>query len=131
MDYGDVITKGKGLDLIFYKTYGSYQGDWIIVAKNNTEYFIFKGHYGSCSCCDSLESFENYKGDEFWTEEKIKEFSDYYEPFIVVGKDDFIRLCKAGQLKTIMPANTRLGFEDDYYKDISDDCIFRDIEMSV
>lgn len=131
MNYGDAISKGKGLELVFYKTYGSYQGDWIIVAKNDTEYFIFKGYYGSCSGCDELENFEDYRCDNFWTDEKLKEFADRYEPFIVVGKNDFVRLCKEGLLKTIMPANTRIDFGDEDYKDISDDCIFRDIEESV
>lgn len=129
MTYGEVISKGNNQEEIFYKEYGDCQGDWILITKDKNNFYIYKGYYGSCPGCDHLEDFEGYE-DNFWTEEKYKEFCKEYPPFISIDSETFINICKSGMLKTIMPANTRLSYSVDY-EEIPDDVVYIDIQNSI
>lgn len=130
MNYEEVISKGKEQKSIFYKEYGSFTGDFLLITENGNQVFIYKGSYGSCAGCDELENFQNYLGEDFWTEKKIEEFSKDYEPFLVCDKETFLRCLKEGTINSILPANTRLNFEEDYI-DISDSKVWADVYNSI
>jgi len=132
MNYGIIISKANNQKLLVYKQFGSYSGDWIAITKNDTKYYIYKGVYGSCSGCDSLESFladnnfDYFNDDEnFFTIEKIKEFSSKYPVFIEVDKNIFISLLKEKSFLKILPRNTRLDYEFD------DNDIFKELEKEI
>jgi len=65
-DYGDMFAKIKGLDLISYEEYGSYQGRYIVILKDETtnRLFYYFGSYGSCSGCDWLQSEMDWNTSE-------------------------------------------------------------------
>lgn len=111
MDYDEIIAKGREQDIVCFKRYGSYQGEWILLTKDNENYYIYRDWYGSCSLCDALESWEaeweeanNYKQYE-WTKERCKEFAKEYRPFLTIPEDQFKYIIKHEDLNLIMPAN--------------------------
>lgn len=131
-DYGDVIAQGKKQTLVAFEQFGSYQGDFIVITKDDKNAYIYKDSYGSCSVCDSLEAFENYTDDDnFWTQEKCEEFAKNYDVFITVDLGTFKRLVKEKKLAEILPANTRLEFRDDDYNDLTHEAIFKQIEEAI
>ena len=130
MNYGDVIAKGHKQDLLLFEQFGSYQGDFIVITKDSDKAYIYKDSYGSCGGCDSLEAFEDYcdDSDKFWTQEKCEEFAKDYQPFITVDLALFHQLLKDKKLFEIMPANTRLDFNDRDYNDLEDKVVFEKLQ---
>jgi hypothetical protein len=49
--------EAAGADIIEFKEFGSYQGDWFAVLSN---YDVIQGSYGSCSECDAFEGEFGY-----------------------------------------------------------------------
>lgn len=54
-----------GVKVLGWKSFGSYQGDWLahVEFPNGERYFI-KDYYGSCSGCDAFESDMGYADEE-------------------------------------------------------------------
>ena len=136
MNYGEVLAKVFNRELVIYKSFGSYQGDFIAITRDSNKYYIYKGCYGSCSGCDSLESFIsnncNYDSSSF-TLDLMKTFvgEEDYTPFIEVDKEVFERLLNERDLKSILPANTRLNFDNDDYEDMTDAEVMKEIEDEI
>lgn len=120
--YRDVLEKGHDVEVIYYRQFGSYEGDWIALAKNKEFYFIYKDYYGSCSGCDSLEAWCGYEGQSL---AEIKKFAKNYKPFIEIPKDTAINLVEKGTLKTVLPKNQRDHSYDEFsWKDLERDFSF-------
>ena len=100
----EIIAWANNQDIVYYHEFGSYQGEWLLVSKTLSEYYIYKGWYGSCSGCDAFQSELDY-GDIGI--EKAKEFASEYEPFLVVPIDTMKNICEKGKLIEIIPANIR------------------------
>ena len=49
-----------GANVLDFKYFGSYQGDWLAFVEYKGEKGIVQGSYGSCSHCDSFESEFGY-----------------------------------------------------------------------
>ncbi len=47
-DYG-VVARSQGQTVLDYTRYGSYQGEWTILSKDDSNYYLYRGSYGSCS----------------------------------------------------------------------------------
>ena len=58
MGYRDAL-EAAGLDVIDFRRFGSYQGVWIAIISNGMSLHAIRGHYGSCSGCDSWEAYES------------------------------------------------------------------------
>lgn len=84
MSYESALV-AAGCEIIEFRHFGSYQGDWYAHVKFNGETGIVSGSYGSCSGCDSFEA-------EFgWDDEnkadyldKLKSFGETYLPVLPV-----------------------------------------------
>jgi hypothetical protein len=130
MNYGQVISQANDQELLVYREFGDYQGDWIAITKDEEKYYVYKGYYGSCSGCDALQDFSHYAEEGFWTKEKLQEFAVDYPPFIDVEKETFLELLRQGKLIDILPANTRLDYDVDY-TDVDDNYVFKELEKEL
>lgn len=101
----EVVALGRGETPIHFEQFGSYQGEWLLVGRGTDGFSIYRGHYGSCSGCDS------YEADTPGTMEAARKFAADYEPFLVIPFATMRNLCAERTLKEVMPANFR---EDDY-----------------
>jgi hypothetical protein len=48
--------EAAGCKVIEFKTFGSYQGEWLALVEYKGERGIIEGYYGSCSHCDAFEA---------------------------------------------------------------------------
>lgn len=101
-----IIAWANGQKLIHYHEFGSYQGEWLMLAKGEAEYFIYKDWYGSCSSCDSYQS-ENPR-----TLSEAKKFAEDYRPFIEIPISTMRNLLETVSLAKVFPANIRGGEVD-------------------
>lgn len=116
-----------GHKIITYVEFGSYQGEWAMVSADDSQYFIWKGHYGSCSGCDSFESeMRGYDDDQPWTRDnpKVIEFCKGERPTIEIPKDTMKNLVISGNMKTVFPANFRDEYSEIDLDRLVDDTIF-------
>jgi len=147
----DIIAIVQGQEVVYYKEFGQYQGDWLLIAYDNNleSYFFYKGYYGSCSGCDDFEHWRMYSDEELDMEwngekniwyrlismEKAKEFFDKFKeknyentkPFLIIDKNIMSRLIENNKIKEILPINFRFYF---YYNE-DDEIIFREIEKTI
>lgn len=73
--------EAAGCEVIEFKEYGSYQGEWLAVVKVNGELGVIDGCYGSCSGCDAFEAeFGFCDEDKPDYKERLAEFGKTYLP---------------------------------------------------
>lgn len=115
-DYTCVATI-RGQEIVYYEQFGSYKGDWVMIAFKDDTYFIYKDYYGSCPGCDSLEA--HHLGDHHDKDvpaATVMEFAKDYQPFMEIPQTTMWNLCQERTLLKILPANQREGWitsEDD------------------
>jgi len=103
-DYS-VVAWARGLRVLFFQEFGSYQGEWLMLARNNADYFVFKDSYGSCSGCDSYQAaFDSY-GEDGTDWEKVRTFAADYPPFLEIPAATMRRLAENRTLMTVLPGN--------------------------
>jgi hypothetical protein len=68
MSYENAL-KAAGADVLQFKDFGSYQGDWYALVNYKGETGWVHGYYGSCSGCDSYEAEFGYGSGEDGCEE--------------------------------------------------------------
>jgi len=112
--YGDMIAQLQNKKLIDYIEFGSYSGDYIVVLDDGDNVELWKGHYGSCSGCDWLES-EDEDSDGKWmrddysysiSEEKAIEYLKGEKSFATIPKETVLRVSPE-VLAQMLPANVR------------------------
>lgn len=110
-----IIAWANGQKCILYHEFGSYQGEWLMLAKGEKEYFVYRDYYGSCSGCDS------YQAEEPKTLSEAKKFAENYKSFIEVPFSTMRNLVSAGTLVRIFPANIKDSYSDVSYEDFAAD----------
>lgn len=61
--YGALV-RAWGFEVIYWRTLGSYQGDFVVGLRDGRRVGIVVIGYGSCSGCDALEGAFDYTYDE-------------------------------------------------------------------
>jgi hypothetical protein len=105
-----IIAWAHGQTCILYQQFGSYQGEWLMMTKDEKEYFVYKAWYGSCSGCDAWGGWHPRgweERDKGMPLSMAKEFAKDYKSFIEVPRATMRNLVTSGTLKKIMPANIR------------------------
>lgn len=107
----EVVAWARGQRALLFEQYGSYEGEWLLFAKDDAtgDYLIYKDYYGSCSGCDSYQAEDNGE----WTRDKALEFAKAYPPFIEIPRDTAKALAENGTLLTVFPANVSTGYGDE------------------
>lgn len=114
----DIVARARGQEPLFFRQYGSYQGEWLLVSRDSENYFIYKDGFGSCSGCDSLEAAHGYgDNDAFGSDgfipgdKSVLEFIEAYKPFITIPKAKMYELIKnPAEFKAVFPANIDYDF---------------------
>ncbi len=102
-----IIAWANGEKLILYQTFGSYQGEWLMLTKGAEEYKVYKDYYGSCSGCDA------YEANEPRTLSQAKKFAEDYKSFLEIPFSTMRNLVSNGTLRKVLPANVRDQWSDD------------------
>ena len=109
-NYADVLAVGTGREPVAYQEYGSYQGDYLAILKDEENLYVYKGSYGSCSGCDWLESERGWDSRGI-TKEKGEQYAANEKPFLTIPLDTLADILERGTLPALLPANTR-SFEE-------------------
>jgi hypothetical protein len=140
VDYGTFLARAIGGICISYKVYGSYSGDYIAIIEKGHDWLIYKGHYGSCSGCDWLNSTRIYSDEDYdrleesdYGEEAaaleatfqikpevLEEYLEENEPFLIIPKSQLPDTLE--DFKALLPANTRT-ITDDEWEDVDQDAL--------
>lgn len=102
-----IIAWCRGHEVLFYREFGSYQGDWVMLSYCDGEYNLWRGCYGSCSGCDHYEAS---LGDAAHAiDPGVQEFVKDYLPFLEVPAFTMRNLASQGyrSIGQILPANMR------------------------
>ncbi len=109
-----VIAWYHGHELIYFQEFGSYQGEWLMVSFDpiSKEYYVWRGSFGSCSGCDAFEAELGWS-DNGYNRERVADFCDDYDPFLVVPSGTMSNVVQGGpsRIKEIIPANMREPYE--------------------
>lgn len=95
-----IIAWANNQKVINFQRFGLYQGEWLMITKDEHKYFIYKDYYGSCSGCDAYEAL-----DVPQTLTNAKEFAKRYPAFIEIPIETMRNLVRAGTLPSIFPRN--------------------------
>lgn len=74
----DTALAAAGVEVVEYVEFGSWQGDWLCLIRDNGVLCVAEGTYGSCDYCDS---FQNEFGYFDSTEETKEEYEDRLADF--------------------------------------------------
>jgi len=110
-----LVAEARGQTVLFFRRFGDYQGEWLLFAKDNSQYYIYRDSYGSCSGCDPLEAANfdydwesSAPGNYSANDPKVQEFIADYEPFLVMSRDAALSLAmREDSLLAVTPANRR------------------------
>lgn len=114
----EIVAWANDQESLYYREFGSYQGEWILLSFANDTYFIYKGSYGSCGGCDSFESEFSYSETEDGiSKEQAKKFAEPYKTFAKVPKKAMISMCNQGKVSQLFPANIRDTYGEINYEE--------------
>ena len=106
--YADVA-RLRGQQVLFYEQFGSWQGEWFLLAYDGEQYLLYEGWYGSCSGCDDIEA--NWSScsneDEPVDETKLREWLGSYRAFAEIPAQTARNLATAGTFESVLPRNVR------------------------
>lgn len=108
--YADVA-RLRGQEVLLYTMFGSYQGEWMLLAFGDPFYILYTGLYGSCSGCDDIEVRFHYDGEH--ADEVLAAFLANYTPFAEIPRETARNLVTAGILSQVVPRNTRSYWDEE------------------
>lgn len=76
----DTALEAAGMEVLEYVEFGSYQGDWLCLIRDNGVLCVAEGCYGSCDYCDSFQNEFGYGSDKEDYEERLADFGRGYLP---------------------------------------------------
>lgn len=81
-DYQDALV-AAGCNVLAYKEFGSYQGDWLAKVEKDGETFWVHDYFGSCSVCDALQADVGW---EPWGDDSPEETAEYARKLRAFGE---------------------------------------------
>ena len=102
----------RGQDVLLFQQFGSYQGEWMMLARTADTFYVYKDSYGSCSGCDSYEAAGFGWRDDGISMDAARKFAEDYKPFIEIPRATMRNLVKNGTLGNVLPANIRDTYSD-------------------
>lgn len=117
-----VIARCRGQRVVYFSQFGSYQGEWIMLALDEEEglYYLYRDYYGSCGGCDSFEATFGWS-DEKVDEAKLKKFVDSYKSFVEIPRDAARAIVEKEDFASICPANIREEWTEINYTEAMQD----------
>lgn len=120
MPYGyPCVAAARGHEPMHYHEFGSYQGEWVLLARDETMYYVYEGGYGSCSGCDSFQSeFDSISGP--LTRERVWAFVQDYKTFLEIPTETMKNLVMNDTLAQVLPKNNR-DYDDKTFSELIPD----------
>ena len=113
IDSYDIVAKARGQEVIWWEKFGGYQGEWVLIAKDKKNFYIYKDWYGSCSGCDSFEAEFGYSSAYSINDKVVQGFIEKYKPFLTMPTTKLKRFVINGNsLMELLPANSRQDYEN-------------------
>lgn len=103
-----MVAEARGQRVLWFRRFGSYQGEWLLLSRTDDRYFIYKDWYGSCSGCDSIEATWSHSQELEPDDPKVQEFIEGYRPFLEMTPRGALNVAQRDDnLLKVMPANMR------------------------
>lgn len=113
-----MVAEARGQEVLWFRRFGSYQGDWLLMAKDDERYYLYKDSYGSCSGCDAIEgTFDS--GDLAPDDPQVQEFIKSYTSFLEMTPEAALRVAQRdGNLLAVLPRNRREWQDEWSHEDV-------------
>jgi len=121
IDY-DVIALARGQKVLYYRQFGSYQGEWVLLSKDDESYYVYKGYYGSCSGCDAIQAEFDYDDNLPLDSPKVQNFIKDYPPEVIIPHLTAWKFAKPNNFGQLLPANIRDQYSDISWSDVEEQC---------
>lgn len=112
------VAEVAGQRVLWYRTFGSYQGEWLLFSRDDDHYFLWKDWYGSCSGCDALQAAYFDRGDDGLIDigdPEVVEFAKGYSPFLKMTVEAATRIAMdKGTLAHLLPRNRREWYDEEW-----------------
>jgi hypothetical protein len=109
-----MVAEVQGHRVLFYRQFGSYQGEWLLFSYFEEHFYIWKDWYGSCSGCDAIEGTFYSSGSRAIDDPEVVEFCKGYHPFLKMAVSSAVQIAeKRGTLQHLLPANLRTELSDE------------------
>lgn len=80
--------EAAGAEVLSFKEFGSYQGEWLAKVNFNNEIGWVRGYYGSCSGCDALQAEFNYTDEpEFYQGKWYKNGNTWDDEYVITEEE--------------------------------------------
>jgi len=123
-----VVAEARGHRVLWFREFGSYQGEWLLFSSLGDEYFIWKGSYGSCSGCDAIQATFYGDDDKERDDPEVQKFIADYSPFLKMEKRAALRFLRVNEsLLSVLPKNRR----EYYSSEIDNEVVGRQLALIV
>ena len=103
-----MVAEARGQRVLWFRRFGSYQGDWLLLARDDDRYYLYKDYYGSCSGCDSIEAEFSWGEKLEPTDNKVQEFIKAYPSFLEMTPRGALNVAQRdNSLLKVLPRNRR------------------------
>jgi len=103
-----VVAEARGHRTLWYRQFGSYQGEWLLFSQGDDHYWVWRGSYGSCSGCDAFEAHFGSSGEYETESPQVQNFIKDYTPFLKLRPDAALNMAmRDDTLLPLLPRNQR------------------------
>ena len=114
-----MVAEARGQRVLWFRRFGSYQGDWLLLSRDDDLYYVYKDSYGSCSGCDAIEAEFGYDRGLEPGDPKVQKFIAAYQPFLEMRPDAALRVAERDQnLFAVLPRNRREWQDSPTHEDV-------------
>lgn len=107
-----VVAEARGHRVLWYRMFGSYQGEWLLFSEHDNHYWVWKGSFGSCSGCDHFESHFGSSGEYEPNSETVQDFIKDYQPFLKLRRDAALNIAQRdNSILSVLPRNQREWYD--------------------
>jgi hypothetical protein len=122
-----VVAEARGHRVLWFREFGSYQGEWLLFSSKGEEYFVWRGSYGSCSGCDALQATFSSDVEIDSEDPRVQEFIADYSPFLNMTKEGALNYVRRNDsLLAVLPRNQR-----EYYSEVDHEAAGRQMALLV
>lgn len=114
-----VVAEARGHRVLWYRMFGSYQGEWLLFSADDELYYLWSGSYGSCSGCDALQSHFSYGNPVEHDSKHVQDFIQDYDPFIEMKPEAALRIAeREGSIFSVLPRNRREWYDESWNNEV-------------
>jgi hypothetical protein len=110
-----MVAEARGQCVLWYRQFGAYDGEWLLMSRDDNLFYLYRGSYGSCSGCDALQSEFSYDRDLTPDMPRVQNFIADYPPFLEMKIEAAQRVVeREGNLLAVLPRNRREWYDREF-----------------